>query len=400
MVGDLVRLTYARNSGIAFSLFAGRGLSAVDLLARRGGRGGGAVRAPAPGSPPGGSSSLALILGGAIGNLIDRVTTGQVVDFILLSWGRHEFPVFNVADIAVTCGVSLFALTWSRDDAASRRTPPRPARRLHRPQAASATRAPWAPRAHPTRSFRMTKTVDLTVPELGAGQRVDRWLAKARIGLSRNRLQALIEDGRVSVNGRRARQSLKLKEGDRVSVDVPPRRASRLVAEAMPLSIVHEDDALLVLDKPAGLVVHPGAGVQSGTLVHALLHHAPGIAGVGGEGRPGIVHRLDKDTSGLLVVAKTEEAYLALVEALRTRARLARLPGHRLGRSRARRGRDRPAPRPRPPRAHAHGRGARPAGQDRAHALARAGALRPRHAGRGEARNRPHAPDPGALCGP
>jgi 23S rRNA pseudouridine1911/1915/1917 synthase len=87
----------------------------------------------------------------------------------------------------------------------------------------------------------------------------------------------------------------------------------------MPLRIVHEDEALLVLDKPAGLVVHPGAGVQSGTLVHGLLHHAPAIGQVGGESRPGIVHRLDRDTSGLLVVAKTEEAYQALVVALKER---------------------------------------------------------------------------------
>ncbi len=148
---------------------------------------------------------------------------------------------------------------------------------------------------------------------------MDRWLAKERIGLSRNRVQSLIEAGRVTVNGRAARAALRLKEADRVVVEVPPRRASRLEPEARPLAIVHEDDAVLVLDKPAGLVVHPGAGVQSGTLVHALLHHAPAIATVGGEGRPGIVHRLDRDTSGLLVVAKTEEAYLALVEALRAR---------------------------------------------------------------------------------
>lgn len=149
---------------------------------------------------------------------------------------------------------------------------------------------------------------------------MDRWLAKARIaGLSRNRLQKLIDAGRVLVNGRAGKPSHKLKTGDRVVLSVPPRRVTRLVAEARPLVIVYEDEHLLVLDKPAGEVVHPGAGVQSGTIVHALLHHAPAIATVGGEGRPGIVHRLDRDTSGLLVVAKTEEAYLALVEALRAR---------------------------------------------------------------------------------
>ncbi len=149
---------------------------------------------------------------------------------------------------------------------------------------------------------------------------MDRWLATARIaGLSRNRLQKLIDDGRVLVNGRAAKPSLRLKAGDQLVLNVPARRATRIAAEDQPLVVVHEDESLLVLDKPAGQVVHPGAGVQSGTLVNALLHHAPGIASVGGEGRPGIVHRLDRDTSGLLVVAKTEAAYLALVEALRQR---------------------------------------------------------------------------------
>ena len=121
------------------------------------------------------------------------------------------------------------------------------------------------------------------------------------------------------VNGRVGKPSLRLKPGDKLSVSVPPRRSSRLVAEKLPLTIVFEDEHVLVLDKPAGTVVHPGAGVQSGTLVHALLHHAPTLATVGGEGRPGIVHRLDRETSGLMVVAKTEEAYLVLVEALRAR---------------------------------------------------------------------------------
>ncbi len=161
--------------------------------------------------------------------------------------------------------------------------------------------------------------LELEVPETGAGARLDQWLAKERIGLSRNRLQKLIDGGRVLVNGRVAKSSHRLKTGDKLGLTVPPRRPARLVAEDQPLTVVYEDDALLVLDKPAGQVVHPGAGVQSGTLVNALLHHAPGIATVGGAGRPGIVHRLDRDTSGLLVVAKTEDAYQVLVESLRQR---------------------------------------------------------------------------------
>ena len=148
---------------------------------------------------------------------------------------------------------------------------------------------------------------------------MDRFLATAQTDLSRSRLQGLIEAGRVRVNGRPVRASRRLHDGDRVRVEIPEPEPTTLTPEAMPLAIVHEDEDLVVIDKPAGLVVHPGAGVRRGTLVHALLHRYPGIGGVGGAGRPGIVHRLDKETSGLLVVARSGRAYRALVEALRAR---------------------------------------------------------------------------------
>jgi 23S rRNA pseudouridine1911/1915/1917 synthase len=124
----------------------------------------------------------------------------------------------------------------------------------------------------------------------------------------------------VRVNGLAARPSQRLKPGDRIELRLPEPRPAALEPEERPLAIVHEDPDIVVLDKPAGRVVHPGAGVARGTLVHALLHRYPEIAGVGGPGRPGIVHRLDKDTSGLMVVARTPRAYLALVEAIRRRA--------------------------------------------------------------------------------
>jgi len=122
------------------------------------------------------------------------------------------------------------------------------------------------------------------------------------------------------VNGAPGRASLRLADGDRIEVTLPEAPPATLEPEALPLAIVYEDEDLLVIDKPAGLVVHPGAGVPTGTLVHALLHHDPAIATVGGEGRPGIVHRLDRETTGLLVVARTARAYRALVEQIRTRA--------------------------------------------------------------------------------
>jgi len=161
--------------------------------------------------------------------------------------------------------------------------------------------------------------IEFTVTPPHAGERLDRFLAGAQPDLSRSRLQALIRDGLVRVNGRPARVSHRLADGDRVVLEPPVPRASALEPEDLPLTIVHEDAEILVIDKPAGLVVHPGAGVRTGTLVHALLHHDPALASVGGAGRPGIVHRLDRDTSGLMVVARTGRAFRALTEAIKAR---------------------------------------------------------------------------------
>jgi 23S rRNA pseudouridine1911/1915/1917 synthase len=151
------------------------------------------------------------------------------------------------------------------------------------------------------------------------GTRLDRVLAQAWPDLTRSRIQSLIEDGHVLVDGRAAKSSESARAGTTAVAVLPAPSLGKLVPEDVPLAVVFEDDALLVLDKPAGLVVHPGAGIRTGTLVHALLSHAPGIAGVGGTSRPGLVHRLDKDTSGLLVVAKTSAAHRTLTEALAAR---------------------------------------------------------------------------------
>ena len=153
-----------------------------------------------------------------------------------------------------------------------------------------------------------------------AGQRLDVFLAKSVDGISRARAQELIEQEKALVNGISAKRSLKLEEGDRVEItgaaERPPLRA---MAEAIPLEIVYEDDELAVVNKPAGMMVHAGAGATDdarnrGTLVNALLHHAKKLSQVGGELRPGIVHRLDRQTSGLMVVAKNDAAHRKLAE--------------------------------------------------------------------------------------
>lgn len=155
-----------------------------------------------------------------------------------------------------------------------------------------------------------------TAPGDSAGIRLDRWLAASLPDLSRARIRTLIDEGAVLVGGHAAKASRRLRGGERVEADIPPAPAEELTPEPICLEVVLEDEHVLVVDKPAGMVTHPGAGQASGTLAAAALAHAPGIAGVGGPRRPGIVHRLDKGTSGLIVLAKTPAAYAALTAQL------------------------------------------------------------------------------------
>ena len=154
----------------------------------------------------------------------------------------------------------------------------------------------------------------LVVAEPQAGERLDRVLASGIEALSRSRLKALVLAGQVAIGGRTIRDpGHRVNAGDRIAVAVPPPEPAEPEAEAIPLAIVHEDDDLIIIDKPKGLVVHPAAGNRSGTLVNALIAHCgASLSGIGGVKRPGIVHRLDKDTTGLIVVAKNDRAHQAL----------------------------------------------------------------------------------------
>lgn len=194
---------------------------------------------------------------------------------------------------------------------------------------------------------------------LEGGQRLDKALAEAS-GLSRERVKALIAQGGVSVDGRPVLQaSGKAAAGGAFRIEVPPAAPAAASAQDIPLTVVFEDDHLIVVDKPAGMVVHPAAGNPDGTLVNALLHHCQGrLSGIGGVARPGIVHRIDKDTSGLLVVAKSDAAHEGLARQFAAhtleRAYLAVCNGHpkppagtisgRIGRSDANRKKMAPLP--------------------------------------------------------
>lgn len=159
---------------------------------------------------------------------------------------------------------------------------------------------------------------ELTVEEDEAGGRVDAFVSE-KLELSRTRAQALISQGHVEVDGRVPKKSDSVAPGQRIDVWVPPPEPSAIRAEDIPLNVVFEDQAFLVVDKPAGMVVHPAPGHLTGTLVNALLGHVKDLSGIGGTLRPGIVHRLDKDTSGLLVVAKRDDVHQALSGAIQRR---------------------------------------------------------------------------------
>jgi 23S rRNA pseudouridine1911/1915/1917 synthase len=160
----------------------------------------------------------------------------------------------------------------------------------------------------------------IAVPADSAGQRLDRFLAAIVADLSRSRIQRLIKEGRVQLTGRPARANEVVRPDQVVTVDLPDEPADGAAQpEALPLRILYQDSDLIVVDKPAGMVVHPAAGHSGGTLVNALLHHVADLSGIGGERRPGIVHRLDRGTSGLMVVAKHDAAHVELARQFRDR---------------------------------------------------------------------------------
>jgi 23S rRNA pseudouridine1911/1915/1917 synthase len=152
-----------------------------------------------------------------------------------------------------------------------------------------------------------------------SGERLDKVLANEFTELSRSQCQRLISDGMVTVDGKRAKASLRLRGGERVEVIIPEITETEILAQQIPLDIRYEDRDIVIVNKPAGMVVHPSPGHESGTLVNALLAHSSDIAGIGGEKRPGIVHRLDKETSGLVVVAKNDHSLRHLQEQFKQR---------------------------------------------------------------------------------
>jgi len=159
----------------------------------------------------------------------------------------------------------------------------------------------------------MTETTITTTDEHN-GLRLDSFLSNLLPDITRSAAQKLIEHGFVTIDGDKPKPATKLRPGEIISITVPPPKPVETLPEDLPLNILFEDNDLIVLDKPAGIVVHPGAGNSGGTIVNGLLHHCKDLSGIGGELRPGIVHRIDKDTSGIIVVAKNDKAHQPLAK--------------------------------------------------------------------------------------
>lgn len=162
----------------------------------------------------------------------------------------------------------------------------------------------------------MKSVRNISVQSYEAGQRLDTFLAK-KTGITRSQIQKLIEKGNVLVHGKTESQNYKVKAEDLISLSIPEEKIEGLVPEPVPLDILHKDDCLVAVNKPAGMVVYPSAGHSHGTLMNALSYHCKKLANVGGPLRPGVVHRLDKDTSGVMVIALSDDAYYNLIEQFR-----------------------------------------------------------------------------------
>ena len=307
------RITHTENTGSAFGLFPSQ--TALLILASLVGM---AIlivfyrRQPIPSMWL--RLSLGLQLGGAAGNLADRITLGSVTDFIDI--GR--WPVFNLADASIVTGIGILAwffLSPTKQPEPNQEPIPQEGAAL---QPALEQPGPLA--------------LPLSFVSETSGERLDTYVARLRPEMSRSQVQRLIWQGDLRVNGMAPRASLPLRFGDTIQITLPPPAPLRAVPEEMAINVVYSDEDVLVVDKPPGLAVHPAPGRPSGTLVNALLARYPDLEETGDRLRPGIVHRLDSDTSGLMVVARTETAYRDLSRQIKehtiTKVYLALVLGH------------------------------------------------------------------------
>ncbi len=226
--------------------------------------------------------SFSLLIGGTIGNFIDRIRLHYVVDFISMRFFGHDFAIFNFADMFIVLGTVLISIGIV---------------------------------LHDNKRWFMYKNTFL-VSTLDVDSRLDKFLDQ-KLEINRSQIKKHIESGNILLNGKIVKAGYSLREGDTITVSFEDEE--KLLPENIDFNIIYEDEYLAVISKPQDLVVHPGAGNKSGTLVNGLLYKFKNLSNPIDEDRPGIVHRLDKDTSGLMIIAKNDEAYYKLVDMFKNR---------------------------------------------------------------------------------
>lgn len=226
--------------------------------------------------------SFSLLIGGTIGNFIDRIRLHYVVDFISMRFFGHDFAIFNFADMFIVLGTVLISIGIV---------------------------------LHDNKRWFMYKN-NFLVSTLDVDSRLDKFLDQ-KLEINRSQIKKHIESGNILLNGKIVKAGYSLREGDTITVSFEDEE--KLLPENIDFNIIYEDEYLAVISKPQDLVVHPGAGNKSGTLVNGLLYKFKNLSNPIDEDRPGIVHRLDKDTSGLMIIAKNDEAYYKLVDMFKNR---------------------------------------------------------------------------------
>lgn len=226
--------------------------------------------------------SFSLLIGGTIGNFIDRIRLHYVVDFISMRFFGHDFAIFNFADMFIVLGTILISIGIV---------------------------------LHDNKRWIMYKNTFLVTTH-DVDSRLDKFLDQ-KLEINRSQIKKHIESGNILLNGKIVKAGYSLKEGDKITVSFEDEE--KLLPENIYFDIIYEDEYLAVISKPQDLVVHPGAGNKSGTLVNGLLYKFKNLSNPIDEDRPGIVHRLDKDTSGLMIIAKNDEAYYKLVDMFKNR---------------------------------------------------------------------------------
>ena len=319
-IPGLIRFEYHKNTGMAWGLFSNATWVFVVITIVTGGLIVFILLKTLKTMPRNLQLGLALVLSGAIGNLIDRVALGYVRDFIAFDF--MNFPVFNFADSCITVGAVLLIVSvlFTKSGRAYFAALDE---KKQKPEKTDGEKTDFGSEFVSDEFFFGETEAGcrnggkIVIAAQKNGGRLDAFAAE-HTEFTRSAVQRLLLCGAVTVNGRSEKAKYAVRMGDIIEIQLPPPVPTELVPQDIPIDIVYQDADIAVINKPVGMVVHPAPGNPDGTLCNALMFHLKDLSGIGGAMRPGLVHRIDKNTSGLLVIAKNDDAHNFLANELKT----------------------------------------------------------------------------------